>query len=191
MKQYYPSNNNPVRIWDGRDVVGIDRTVHSMQMIDVEHHEIHEGEAYHASHLFEDVADDGGVFFRLKPNTENCEYHLALATAVGGSSRAYLYRNPTLTNSGTVVGPRNRNEWYDSDTGTLSVRHTPTITANGTRYKSTVIPGGSKNFASGGAAIGRLEWILRYPYDYLIRVVNVSGGVVDVSIELEWYEEPR
>ena len=161
----------------------------ALVVIDYTHHEIHEGEYFSAFARFSGVADAGtrGILVRVPAQTST-QVHATFTASTEGDADAALYEAVTMTSAGTVC--TNRNHYRDS-TGTsgVIVTHTPGVTIGTAQLLANpVIPGGSKNSATGGSMTTRDEWILGSGKNYLLQLRNDSGGAADMSCSISWYE---
>jgi hypothetical protein len=162
-----------------------DGVVGAQTVIDALHHEIHEGEAFSAGHLFAQVAGSANADLVLR--TGNKEAHLTWRAAAGGDSRAYIYEDTDADPDGTALTVFNKRR-AATGVAALSASYGDTINAVGTLLPPDVIPGGSKNQSVGGSAAERDEWVLKRNATYLLRVSNVTGGAEDISIGVTFYE---
>lgn len=168
----------------------VDDAVHALKIIDVVHHEVHEGEMFSADHVATTVADAASVDVLFQAGAGK-DSHFVFDVSAGGAVRVYLYEGPTISAVGTALTPYNLNRRSARQPGS-QVSHTPTVGAVGT----TVLIGG--RYLAGGASaqtrIGGglrpgLERILAPGRTYLLRVTNVSGSAITISVAAEWYEE--
>ena len=157
-------------------------------MIDVAHHETHEGEMFHAEYTNASVSDAASVDVLLRTSTKDS--HTVFDVYAGGQTKIYLYEAPTVTAVGTAVPAYNMNR-SASLTSTVAISHTPTITVSTTiLVNGRVLPGGtSQQTRVGGGVRQGTEWILKPNTNYLIRATNTSGGSVPINVVIEWYEE--
>ena len=175
-----------VFITDGENTAVLDTLDGSLCVINILHHEIHKGNAYTVGALVTDVADDASADTLIIVGTKSL--HLVLRASATGSSYAYLYETPTITDNGTAVTIFNKDR-TSSLVSTARTFHTPTVGAVGTALNSELFPGGEKNFAVGATGNERDEWILAPGKSYLLRITNKSGAAEDISIAATWYEE--
>lgn len=156
--------------------------------IDTIHHEVHEGEMFHAEHVATTVANNASLDLLINPGA--VDQHLALSVTAGGACRVYVYENPTAS-GGTAVPVYNM--LRSSANPTLAtVAHTPTVTATGSTaiVPGRYVPGGaSAQTRVGGTIRTGTEWIYKASTPYLVRITNVSGQAVFVDAALEWYAE--
>ena len=162
----------------------------TQKTIDLVHLKVHEGDFYTASHRFEAVADSATVDVLITTGDK------ALSFGRGGSSS-----EETVTGSSTKglpcritvrVSHRGNNNRTSSNGTDLTMFYGPTVSAAGTELLSSYIPGGAKSKAIGGASEGPAregsEWILAANTNYLLRTTNTSGGAVDITISVGFYE---
>lgn len=167
-----------------------DETTGAALVIDTVHHEVHEGEMYHASHTNGSVANGANLDVLLVTGA-TVETHASWEVFAGGQVRIYLYEAPTTSANGTALTIYNMKR--DSlNTPEALFYHTPTVSATGSvaLVNGRILPGGtSPTTRVGGGIRSGAEWILAPGTKYLLRVTNTSGGTIAVNVGLEWYEE--
>lgn len=167
-----------------------DETTGAALFIDTVHHEVHEGEMFHASHTNGSVANGVSLDVLLVTGA-GVESHVSWEVFAGGLVTIYLYEAATTSAAGTAVPTYNMKR--DSlNTPEATVTHTPTVTATGTTalVNWRILPGGnSPTTRVGGGIRSGAEWILSPETQYLLRVTNTSGAAIAVNVGLEWYEE--
>lgn len=167
---------------------GSDETTGAPNVIDTVHHEVHEGEMYHASYT---ASVANGASLDLLFTLASKEAHTVFEVFAGGQVTIYLYENPTTTAAGTAVPAYNMKRSSNNTPG-AAVTHTPTVTATGSTalVNGRILPGGtSPQTRVGGGIRQGVEWILAPTAKYLLRVTNTSGSTISVNVALEWYEE--
>jgi hypothetical protein len=165
----------------------VDATVAALKVIDTLHAEIHAGETFHVARLVEDVANNASIDLLIVVGATK-KLHLTMVGTAAGDAHAYLYETPTTSAAGTAVTAHNKNRG-SSDTTTATITHTPTVSAPGTALDTALIPGGTKQQATGSSGAQRDEWILKKSTTYLLRLTNKAGSAKDMSVGLTWYEE--
>lgn len=159
-------------------------------MIDVVHHEVHEGEMFHASHTNVALGNGDAVDLLFSVGSA-VDAHAVFEVFAGGQVTVSLYESPTVGATGTALAEYNMARPI-TRTASSEVYHTPTISDTGSvaLVNNRVLPGGnSPQTRVGGGIRSGAEWILAPGVDYLLRVRNTSGGTIAVNIGLEWYEE--
>lgn len=182
---------NPVYLIDeSGDIARVDSIVHALQVIDVEHHEIHEGSAFLSSYRTPDaspVANDESLDILLI--TGNTQTHLVAKAAAGGDAEFTIYEAPAISANGTALAEINRNR-MSTRVSKNQTFHTPTVVSVGTELLAEFLPGGSGFFNTPGASEGgRYEFILKSNTVYLFRLTNRAGSAQTMSETLDWYEE--
>lgn len=167
---------------------GADETTGAPNVIDTVHHEVHEGEMFHAGHTFSSVANgaNADLLFTLGAK----EAHTTFEVFAGGQVSVSLFEAPTVADGTTV--PIYNMKRSSTNTPLATVKHTPTVTATGSTalVNGRILPGGnSPQTRVGGGIRQNVEWILAPTESYLLRVTNSSGTTIAVNIGLEWYEE--
>lgn len=189
----YPVRNPLYRDFDTYEaqVVAIapfDATTGAALVMETVHHEVHEGEMFHAAYTNGSVANGANLDLQLTTGAK--EAHTTWEVFAGGQVTVSLYEAPT-TSGGTAVTAYNLKR-SSTNTPTGAVAHTPTVTATGTvtLVNGRILPGGnSPQTRVGGGIRSGAEWILKPATKYLMRVNNSSGSTIAVNCVLEWYEE--
>lgn len=156
-------------------------------MIEEPHHEVHQGEMFHAEYLWTSVANNANADFLL---VTGARYpHTVFTVNAGGSCYVFFYEQVTTSNNGTLVLSYNMKR-YGANTNTAVAYHTPTVVGFGFQFVSRYLPGGvgPQTRVGGGVRTGT-EWILKPSLKYLVRATNVSGASIAISIAFEYYEE--
>lgn len=158
--------------------------------IDVVHHEVHEGEMFHASYTNAALGNGNAVEMLFHVGGA-VDAHTVFEVFAGGQVTVSLYESPTVGANGTALNIYNMNRGITA-TSNSQVYHTPTISDTGSvaLVNNRVLPGGtSPQTRVGGGIRSGAEWILAPGKNYFLRVSNTSGGTIAVNIGLEWYEE--
>ena len=150
-----------------------------LRTIEIEHHEIHEGESFSA--VYQATKDDAETL-DLQITTPATEYlHSVLEASSTLEAEVALYEAPT-TSGGTAVTAYNRNR-NSQNVAAATVAHTPTVSAVGTLLAATTIGTGK---SVGGNLRGISEWILKPSTKYLLRITSGSNGNI-ITATLDWY----
>lgn len=166
-----------------------DGTTGALLTIETVHHEVHEGEMFHAAYTNGSVANNGTVDVLLTTGAK--EAHTVWEVFAGGQVTVSLYEAPTTSAAGTAVTAYNMKR-SSTNTPTAAVTHTPTVSATGTvtLVNGRILPGGtSPTTRVGGGIRANAEWIMKASTKYLMRITNKSGGTIAINAVLEWYEE--
>ena len=152
--------------------------------------DVHEGRAFEAAYMSphgSEIANDGSILFLLQVGATK-QMHWTAELSSGGDSELKITRNPTVTNVGTALTAFNMND-ASPNTATVVATHTPTVTGGtGTVMLNDFIGGGSGPRATGGDSAPGLERIGARNTNYLIELINRSGGAQMMSIHAQWYE---
>jgi len=181
------SASNPMPVVN--DELDIGTITGALNVIDVTHREIHEGDFYSASYKTPDgdpLADNGTLVFVLTMNSRYA--HLTSLMACGGDGEIEVYEGTNIDADGTPITPQNHKR-TDPTATRMTVVRDPTINADGLFLDHKFIPGGSGPFSVGAAGWHRQEWILQPTVNYMLRLTNRAGGAQPVSLSVEWYEE--
>ena len=155
--------------------------------IEAAHHEVHEGEMFHAGYSA-NVLNGANLDFQLTTGAK--EAHSTWEVFAGGLVTVSLFEGPeTADGTPVLVYNMHRNS---PNTPQGAVVHTPTVTDAGEviLVNGRILPGGtSPTTRVGGGIRAGTEWILAPNTKYLLRVNNGSGGTIAINAVLEWYEE--
>ena len=168
---------------------GVDDIVHSLQVISVLHHEIHEGNTFFASFKTVDatpIADDAALIFAITTGTKTL--HFVSNGASGGDAEKEILEGATIT-GGTATTVFNRDRTSTAVTNVAAVVLNPTVNTDGTRIDHQFIPGGTGGQTVGGSSGPRHEWIFKPSTIYVVRLTNRAGTAQPASLAVEWYEE--
>lgn len=160
--------------------------------IDTSHHEVHEGEMWHAERTVSGVADAGAVNLLLNVGSA-VDAHVVFEVLASGQVTVSLWESPTINTLGTEVTIYNMDRNVTT-TAHSQLYHTPSITSTGSvaLVNGRLLPGGnSPQTRVGGGIRQNTEWILAPSRNYLLRVTNNSGSAATINTVVEWYEEER
>lgn len=176
-----PDSSTPTTPLITDDITG------ALATIDVVHHEVHEGEMFHAEHSAS-VGNGNNLDVLLATGAAN-EAHLSAAVAAGGQSLVYLYEAPNAS-GGTPLTVYNMHRSDTTHSSPFTAAHTPVVVGVGTvpLINGRLIAGGtSVPSRVGGETRANTEWILKPNTAYLLRVTNNSGASIVIHITAEAY----
>ena len=159
-------------------------------VIDTIHHEVHEGEMWHAERTALAVADGASVDLLMHVGGA-IENHTVFEVLASGQVTVSLWESPTFGALGTAMTPYNMRRSI-TETSRSQIYHTPTITSTGSvaLVDGRLLPGGTSPTTRVGGGIRQgVEWILAPGTYYLLRVRNNSGAAATINTIVEWYEE--
>lgn len=165
-----------------------DEITGALAVIDIVHHEAHEGELFSAGYMSPHavpVADDGNIDVVITTGVRYC--HAIAQGSFGGDFEGYLYEEADIT--GGVAIPVRNHKRVGGIATTVTAVHSPVVNDVGTLLESAFVPGGSRNFDPGSTSGQRSEWILRPNTIYLYRLTNRAGSAQQGSLGIIWYEE--
>jgi len=169
----------------------VDPHTGSIQVIQLEHAKIHQGDAYAISGKETGLANAATAYIYAVTGASHIHWRAASVTTENGEVDIAFYEAPTVSANGTLVPSFNKNR-VSTNTSDLTVYAGPTVTDNGTLLETGWVPptGGVGSHASGGEVerVGG-EWILLPNSSYLISITNNSGGAIDYSYTYFWYED--
>ena len=189
----------------GYDKVRIDGSTNSLQTIEYEHHEIHQGSTF-SVHIDNTTANTNDhrtlVGFETPDNTK--WLHMVFTASASSAAEVFLVEGVTIDDDeGTeiVALDRNRNT---ANTSTILSLQNPAVAGSVTWMLEAEIAdatfsyvrildhaqlvAGSGPKALGGTARATREWILDQGIKYAIWVQNVGASVNLHEIHLDWYE---
>jgi len=152
---------------------------------------IYNGYGFSISYRFENVAADGtaDVYFENPSGSGVTVFLIAVECTSLAQGWIDLYRDATVTSSGTELTPVNLNQESDIVSG-VSVEYGGTYDISGaTLVHNTVIPGGTKKEAVGTYAEVGESVVIPEAYSLLVRFTNKSASATDMSIRFIWWEE--
>lgn len=163
----------------------------ALTTIDSAHRNIHEGFSYHATGRVASLAN-GASLEMLIVTGALCFPHInsALFSLADSPADIETYKDTTVSANGTEVPSWNRN-LNSSNVAGCKLYSGPTITADGEQIHDRFIPD------TGGTGINDVgtispnfgeEWILTPSSNFMIRLTNNSGGAIQLSFEMLWYE---
>jgi hypothetical protein len=153
-------------------------------------YKVYEGYGFAASKTFKNVAAgaDKQILFR-NPVGSGRQVDI-IAIEVVGLAQLYaeIYVGNTVTAVGTTVTPLNlRPSTGISSVAQVAYDGTYTL---GTLIYDMVCPGGSRNFAVGGAlALGEAV-MLDENVNFVLKIINASASATDFSARAVWWEDP-
>lgn len=154
--------------------------------VSVEHSEIHEGDLYSYSDVF-DIPNSGNrtILFITPPGPQLL--HMFFEMDAEAEGEMYFFESPTISNNGTLVTAINRNR-TSSNVAESILFTDPTSTANGTLLRQRHWGSGK---ATGGSAEMFGEFILLPSTNYILRIVNFTTSPNHCSTEITWYRHER
>lgn len=174
--------NDPIRV-----VSPVDDINGAVEMMDIVHHEVHQGEMFHTEYS---ASVNNGANLDVQVTTiETKESHMTAVVAAGGQCLVYLYEAPN-TSAGTGLSVYNMRRINTTHTSPYTAVHTPTVTGVGTTplINGRLIPGGTATPSRvGGETRAATEWILAPNTKYLLRITNNSGGAIVIHVTIEAY----
>ncbi len=108
--------------------------------------------------------------------------HLKVNMVSDQKGEAYMFEGTTFSAAGSAL-PINALNRVSSDSPTVTVTHTPTLTDDGSKMVA------AWTGLDGRVLLDAVEWILDKNEDYLIRFTNRGSGPASLSIMIRWYEE--
>lgn len=168
-------------------------TTNSVQVINYDHAELHDGRAFHCGAIDDDLdAGDTLVIAFKTPNTIRWSHLIPEISNTSGSLYELLEAPTIDVGTGTVGNILNRNRNSLNASGMLSVAGVanqftinPTMSDDGLVIDSDLISAGKEKIS--GASRGEHEWLLKQNTLYALRVTGQADNG-KCSINLNWYE---
>ena len=150
---------------------------------------IYDGYGFSISHRFENVAsgDSVEIYFENPANSGRVVFIISIEITTFAQAWADVYRNNSVTSSGTTTTPVNLN-FGSNIASVVSVEYGGTYSL-GDNVHNTVVPGGSRIRAIGSQSeVGEVV-IIPEGKNFIVRVTNKSGSSSDISVRIIWWEE--
>ena len=172
----------------------VDETSWATTVVDFEHHELHSGDAFHASGTV-DLAASGTVIclFRTPNTTKWCHVIPVVTSEVETAATWYEGFAVGTAHGGTVgtsVIAKNRNRNSSTAAG-ATVYSGATVGTASPGTSGSVLQqwhwGSGRDV--GGEARGVTEWIGKQNTWYMLEIINQSASAANyVTWQFEWYE---
>ena len=156
-------------------------------VIQEQHRMVHDGYMFHAAGQVLDLANGGTLEF-LFVTPENCYPHLQKIVFFleDAPCQMQVYEGATVSANGTEATVLNTNR-NSPNTPCAQLFVGPTVTADGSLFHDRYFPTAGKD--TGLVEQGMAdEWIFKPSTNYLFRLTNNSGGIIDFGFEGKWYE---
>lgn len=163
-----------------------DSLANAVKTIDYEHSEIHAGSHFKAGYQDITMSDEDIIALVFTTPDTTKWAHWTLTAQSTGLCVVQLFRAPTLSAEGTAITPFNRNENSDK-TADVVVKHTPTITTNGTKLTEKWLGSDAGKYDIGGSTRGASEIILKQNTQYLV-LCTAGADAIKCAIGGDWYE---
>jgi len=150
---------------------------------------IYEGQAFSLSKRFEGIAADASadMYFLNQSGSGKRVYVIMIEIISFAQGWIDIYRNATVSTAGTQINPVNLNT-ASTNTSVVHAEYGGTY-SGGTLVHETVVPGGSRIRAVGGASEVGESVIIGEGDSILVRFTNKSASSTDMSIRIIWWEE--
>jgi hypothetical protein len=170
---------------------GYDEFTGAVKAMTADHSYIHDGLLFETFHKAS-VASSGVMNVSiLTPAAGYIHLRPSAVSTSGDLVTIAFYEGTTMTvGTGLTAYNHNRNS---TKAPTVVVKHTPTITADGTLLGQSFIGGGTGvgGSRSGGERGEVNEWVLKPSTQYLLRITNGSSAANVIQANVLWYEESR
>lgn len=168
---------------------GFDRISGCQAVMAAEHWHVHKGHYFMVDDIFLDLANGGTREYLIVVPTLIFPHLRAAQFSLEDSPCTLEYfEGTTVSANGTELTPFNNNRNSLNET-TVQVFHTPTVTGDGTQFVDEYIPPTGVGASPGASGSDESEeWILKQGTNYLIRLTNNSGGIIDGGLHLTFYD---
>ena len=184
----------------------LDKSTHTLQTIEYEHHEIHSGSSFvaHFDNTTTNNNDHRSVIAFTTP--DNAKWaHLMITVIASSPAEFYILEDPATIdlNEGNEITIFNRNR-NSMTTSTMLSLENPAVAGlattfiegeiagaqltGGTVIEHALLAGGEGPKAIGGVNRGSQEWVLKQGKTYLFVLQNVGASANIHEIHLDWYE---
>lgn len=170
----------------------IERVTSGVPVIDTNHAQIHEKNAYSFYHR---AALAGGGVLNITiqvPTDTYVHFQAAEFTTDGGNDVELAIFEGTTLNAvpgGTAIVPTNRHR-IDPPASILTVKHGASITSDGTQIGGNILyKSGTPASRSVGQKQDGVEWVLKPNTTYLFRFTNGATTASNMVFRPFWYEE--
>jgi hypothetical protein len=154
------------------------------------YYKVWEGYGFAASKSFSSVgAGASKEILFMNPAGSGRIANIILVEVVGGAELlAEIYVNNTITSAGTAISILNLRP-AKGIASIVRLEHTGTYVL-GTKIYDMVCPGGSRNFAIGGALALGESVILDMGVNFILKITNSSASSTNLSARAIWWEDP-
>lgn len=175
------------------DYIPFERVAGGIPVIDTNHAQIHDGNAYSLGEVFT-IAAGATVDVTVYVPAGSYVHHQAtdLSTDGGNTVTATLYEGATVTaETGTAITPINRRRLATPDASLLTIKQGTTVTATGIQIDQWYFPkAADKGVMISISKSDSNEWVLKQDCTYLFRISNTGASTAAVvSMRPFWYEE--
>lgn len=175
------------------DYIPFERVTGGIPVIDTNHAQIHDGNAYSLGEVLTIAAGATVDVTVYVPDGTYVHYQATdLSTDGGNTVTATLYEGATVTaGTGTAIVPVNRRRLGTPEVSSLTVKQGATVTATGNKIDQWHFPkAADKGVMASISKSDTNEWVLKQDTTYLFRIANTgSSTAAVVSMRPFWYEE--
>ena len=167
----------------------VDELTGILSVIEIEHHEIHEGNHYFVCDRDTDVDKASPKYWLLRAPNTSTRIHLVWTVSVGAAGIIEFYENPTWgtgNSDGTGLIEFN-NDRNSSNTATLATFKDAVLGSSGTDGTLLCIEDIPADKKSGNMSVRSKEIILKKNEDYLFKFTPDADNT-GLSVIFEWYE---
>lgn len=172
----------------------IERVTKAHPVIDINHANIHKGQAFTIANKIDVTAGAVAGFQITVPASGYVHFKAAAFSVTGGPVYISLLEDYTFV-GGSAIPAANRRRVGTPPTAATVVKGAASITAVAgsapVSLDMIVLPGTSTAAKLGSSSQAAEEWVLKPGTNYLIAITNATspGATITVGYELFWYEE--
>ena len=166
-----------------------DTVTDALVVMEVEHHEIHEGDFYEVPNIINITNGNTYAISILTNATKQVHFKTEKLASSGEKISIGLQEGVTIA-GGSAVIPINHNR-TSTKTSSVVVKTGVTLSTAGTTVSVGYIGGGTGvgGNSNGGDSSVSNEYILKTSTNYGVVIVNNGVGASTVLTSLQWYEE--
>lgn len=167
----------------------VDRQIRALNIIQSEHHEIHEGHSFRGTSYVSGIGSNAIQYWNFKsPNVYHAHLVYDFSSAINGTFK--VYKDVTIGNNGTSIPLLNANLNMSATTSAAFYVSPTTISGTtGNLIDSFVVGSDGANVSGrGGSNTARsAEWVLKPNTKYLFQFDNITTGG-RANLKIEFYE---
>ncbi len=151
--------------------------------LDLAHKRVHLGQVWHAGTVTTSLANNGTLILNVASGT--AQPHMLYTTAAGGNATLAIIEGGTISGTAAVTAYNRNRDISGAPAAVISGGGTVT---GGTAIFKFFLPGGTGGVKAGGADRASTEFVGRESKVYSFALVNISGGAVPASVQVDFYE---
>ena len=183
-----------VEIGDGEVAVELDRLVKSVPTTGTFHHLGHEGKVFIHSDKHTGITNGASfnTLIKVPASPSDRQVHLRFNYSIVGATPGtdveadlLLFRDTTVSSDGTPEPVNSSNDAFVKTSG-VTIFTGPTITSDGNKWTQGIITAARRSGGSGDQLVP--EFVCTANTNYLLRLINNSGGTIDALNSIFFYD---